>query len=67
MFISKYIRKPHYMEVKIHVRIGLSLSVVKFGLVWPELADFVAIVPKFERKIFRNMHSSITVGSYSIL
>jgi hypothetical protein len=38
------------MEVKIPARIGLKPSAVKFGLVWPKLADFVAIVPKFERK-----------------
>jgi hypothetical protein len=38
------------MEVKIPARIGLSPPVVKFGLVWPKLADFVAIGPKFERK-----------------
>ena len=38
------------MEVKIPARIGLSPSVVKFGPVWLELADFVEIVPKFEEK-----------------
>jgi hypothetical protein len=36
-------------------------------LVWPKLADFVAIIPKFERKTFLNIYSCITVGSYSIL
>ena len=46
MFIPKNIRKPRYMEVKIPARIGLSPPVIKFGLVWPELADFVAIGPK---------------------
>jgi hypothetical protein len=38
------------MEAKIPARIGLSPPIVKFGLVWPKLADFVAIGPKFERK-----------------
>jgi hypothetical protein len=38
------------MEVKIPARNGLSPSVVQFGLVWLKLADFVAIVPKFERR-----------------
>ena len=46
-FIPKYIRKPRYMEAKIPARIGLSPLVVKFGLVWPELADFFKIGPKF--------------------
>jgi hypothetical protein len=38
------------MDVKIRARIGLRPPVVKFGLVWLKLADFVAIVPKFEEK-----------------
>jgi hypothetical protein len=46
IFIPKYIRKPRYMEVKILARIRLSPPVVKFVLVWPKLADFVAIGPK---------------------
>ena len=49
-FIPKYIRKPRYMEVKIPARIRLSPLVVKFGMVWPELADFVKIGPKFKKK-----------------
>jgi hypothetical protein len=46
IFISKYIRKPRYklypdrsMEVQIPARIGLSPSVVKFGLFWHKMAD----------------------------
>jgi hypothetical protein len=35
---QKYIRKPRYLKVKIPARIGLSPLVVKFGLVWPDLA-----------------------------
>jgi hypothetical protein len=50
MFIPKYICKPRYIEVKIPARIGLSPPVVRFGLVWPKLSDFVAIGPKFEIK-----------------
>ena len=45
-FLPKYIRKPRYMEVKIHARIRLSPPIVKFVLGWPKLADFVAIGPK---------------------
>jgi hypothetical protein len=65
--ISKYTRKPCYMEVKIHTRIGLSPSVVKFGLVWPKLADFVAIVPNLKGKTFLKhiqlYHSRILLNS----
>ena len=35
-------------------RIGLSPPVVKFGPVWPDLADFVATVPKYDKKTFEN-------------
>jgi hypothetical protein len=53
IFIPKYIRKPRYMEVKILARIRLSPPVFKFVLVWPKLADFVAIDPKkFKKKTF---------------
>jgi hypothetical protein len=38
------------MEVKITARIGLSPLVVKFGLVWPEVADFVKIGPNLKKK-----------------
>jgi hypothetical protein len=37
---QKNIRKLRYLKVKIPARIGLSPPVVKFGLVWPDLADF---------------------------
>ena len=40
------------MDVKIPAPIGLSPPVVKFGLVWPKLADFVAIGPKLKKKTF---------------
>jgi hypothetical protein len=40
MHLKKYIRKLRYLKVKIPARIGLSPLVVKFGLVWPDLADF---------------------------
>jgi hypothetical protein len=48
------------MEVKIPARIVLSPSVVKFGLVWPKSADFVAIVPKFEEKNLPETCTSVT-------
>ena len=47
------------MEVKIPARIGLSPPVVKFGLVWPKLADFVAIGPKFKTKTFLKSQGKI--------
>jgi hypothetical protein len=47
------------MELKIPARIGLSPLVVKFGLVWPELADFVNIGPKFGEK--KNLSETCTV------
>ena len=35
----------------------MSPPVVKFGLVWPDLADFVKSVPKFDRKNVENCDS----------
>jgi hypothetical protein len=45
------------MEVKIPARIRLSPLVVKFGMVWPELADFVKIGPKFKKKTIADLNA----------
>ena len=54
MHIKIYIRKLRYpwryLKVKIPARIGLSPPVVKFGLVWPDLADFVETVQNLAKK-----------------
>ena len=73
MHIKIYIRKLRYpwryLKVITPARIGLSPPVVKFGLVWPGLADFVKTVPIFDTKTlkmliaFSNMYCCITVES----
>jgi hypothetical protein len=59
--IKIYIRKLcypwRYLKVKISARIGMSPPIVKFGLVWPDLTDFVATVPKFDRENLENADS----------
>ena len=58
MHIKIYIRKLcyswRYLEENIPAWIGLSPPVFKFGLVLPDLADFVKTVPKFDRKNLEN-------------
>jgi hypothetical protein len=59
------------MDVKIPAQIGLSPLVVKFGLVWPKLADFVAIGQKNKKKNLSEtctaVYTHISVESYSII
>ena len=61
MHIKIYIRKLYYpwryLKENIPAWIELSPPVVKFGLVWPDLVDFVKTVPKFDRKNVENCDS----------
>jgi hypothetical protein len=53
IYIRKLCYPRRYLKVNLPARTGMSPPVVKFGLVRPNLADFVETAPKFDGKILK--------------